>query len=262
MSKFVEMLEKTRDMTPEPMGFGAARHSKRNPSIVLIGQASADDLEKNAKLADAQADAILLTVATSNEKALENASTVLKDKLWGVRVGSVTEQQAASLKEKGCDFIVFDPENTEAAVLNDEVLGKIIAVNSEIDEDTGQALHLLSIDCAMFTSDESLTPLTVQRLLDIEIVRGIVGKMFIMSAPADLGKSELEALRNGGVAGLVVNLSAAEDIANTKKTIDSLPRRPDRGRGGLMAQAPTAGFGAFASANAPDEEEDDEDDEE
>ena len=261
MSKFVDMLEKTGEDIPEPLGFGAARNVKRNPSVLLIGQTSADELEKNSGMADAETDAIMLTMATSNEMALDGVSDALKDKVWGVRVGSVNEEQAASLKDKGCDFIVFDPENTAAAVLNDEDLGKIIAISSEITEDEGQAIHMLAVDCALFTPTESLTPLTVQRLIDIEIIRGIVGKMFIMSGPTDLGKSELESLRNGGVAGLVVNLANADGIAKTKEAIDSLPRRPDRARGGLIAQAPAAGFAAFASSNDPDEE-DDEDDEE
>lgn len=262
MSKFVEMLEKTGDDPSKPLGFGAAKNVKKIPTILLIGQTSAADLEKNSKLADAQTDAILLIVPTSNESALDSISGLLKDKLWGVRVGSVSEEQAASFKEKGCDFIVFDPENTAAAVLNDDELGKIIAINSELSEDEGQAIHMLAVDCALFTPNESVKPLTVQRLIDIEVIRGIVGKMFIMSSPADLGKSELEALRNAGVAGLVINLDAAEDIAKTREAIDSLPRRPDSSRGGMMAQAPTAGFAAFAASSDPDPEQEEEEEEE
>jgi hypothetical protein len=262
MSKFVELLEKTGELIPEPLGFGTSRNVKSNPSMLLIGQASAEDLEKDPNLADAKIDAIVVIVAPANEKALDKVSEALKDKLWGVRVGSVSGEQAANFKKKGCDFIVFDPENTSAGLLNDEDLGKIIAINSELDEDQGQAIHMLSVDCALFTPAESVSPLTVQRLIDIEVIRGMVGMMFIMSSPTDLGKDELEALRNGGVAGLVVNLKASDDIAKTKEAIDDLPRRPGRGKGTLMAQAPTAGFSAFASANEPDEEEDDEDDEE
>lgn len=262
MSKFVELLEKTGEVTPEPLGFGTSKKAKTNPSMLLIGQASAEDLEKDSKLADAKTDAIVVVVAPANEKALDKVSEALKDKLWGVRVGSVSDEQAANFKEKGCDFIVFDPENTSAGLLNDEDMGKIIAINSELDEDQGQAIHMLSVDCALFTPAESVSPLTVQRLIDIEVIRGMVGMMFIMSTPADLGKAELEALRNGGVAGLVVNLKSADDIAKTKEAIDDLPRRPGRGKGGLMAQAPAAGFAAFATASEPDEEDDEEDDEE
>ncbi|MCI0791592.1 MAG: hypothetical protein J4O02_07470, partial [Chloroflexi bacterium] len=74
MSKFVEMLEKTGDDPSKPLGFGAAKNVKKIPTILLIGQASAADLEKNSRLADAQTDAILLTVATSNESALDSIS--------------------------------------------------------------------------------------------------------------------------------------------------------------------------------------------
>lgn len=261
MSKFVEMLEKTEEITSEPLGFGTSRKAKSSPTILIIGQASADDLAKNAQLADSEADAILLTVAMSNEKALDAVGETLKDKLWGVRVGSISEEQAASLKDKGCDFIVFDPENTAASLLNDEDMGKVIAISSGLDEDQGQAIHMMAIDCALFTPEESVTPLTVQRLIDIEVIRGLVGKMFLMTAPADLGKADLESLRNGGVSGLVIGLAEADGIAKTKETIQDLPRRPGRSRSGLMAQAPSAGFAAFATSDEPDEEDDEEEEE-
>ena len=76
--------------------------------------------------------------------------------------------------------------------------------------------------------------------------------------------SDLEALKNAGIAGMVMNLSSQEDIAKAKEAIDSIPHRPpkSRGRGRYNAQAPTAGFVAASQQEAPDHEHDDEEDDE
>jgi hypothetical protein len=262
MSKFIEMLEKTSESAPSPLGFGASsRRGAVNPPVVLIGQITADELDKNPKLLESEADVILLTLTSSDEKAVNGVSDALKGRLWGVRVGAISEEQAASLKEKGCDFVVFDPENTAAAVLNDDDLGKIIAVSSDLDESAGQAISGLHIDCALLSPSESLLPLTVQKLIDIEMIRGLVGKYFVMAAPSEIARAELESFKNANIAGIVVNLSSAGEISRIKKAINDLPRRKPgaRSRRGLMAQAPTAGFAALSRGNEHDDDDDEDD---
>ena len=94
MSKFVDMLDKTHDTTPAPLGFGAARRQgDRNPSIVLVGQATPEDIGGNASIADAKVDAILLSLTSSDIKTIDGVSDTLKGKLWGIRVGAISEEQ-------------------------------------------------------------------------------------------------------------------------------------------------------------------------
>lgn len=263
MSKFVEMLNKTHDTTPAPLGFGAARRQgNKNPQIVLLGQATLEDLSGNASIADGKVDAILLSLTSSDSKTLDGVSDTLKDKLWGVRVGAISEEQAKGFKDMGCDFIVFDAESTSAAVLNDDDLGKVIALPPDLEEEMGHAIHGLSVDCVLYSPIESILPLTVQGLIEIEMVRGRVGKQFVMSAPANLSKSDLEALRNANISGLIVSLSATDDISATKDAIMDLPQiKADSSGDRLIAQAPSAGFASLARSNEPDEDDDDEDDE-
>ena len=56
------------------------------------------------------------------------------------------KKQAKRLKEKGCDFVIFDIGETSASVLNDEDLGKLIVVKPGLKDDLAHALHALSID--------------------------------------------------------------------------------------------------------------------
>ncbi len=265
MSKLIEMLDKTTESSPSPLGFGAASgRIPANPTIVLIGQASAEEVNGNAALADSKADAVLVTMTSLDGTVLDGVQKALKDRLWGVRVGSLSEDQASRLKEKGCDFVVFDPENTAAAVLNDQDLGSIIAVNADLDEETGGAITGLSLDAAIYAPGESILPLTVQRLIDVQLVRDLVGKHFLISIPAGMTASDLEALRGAGIAGMVMNLSSQEDIAGTQDAISKIPhRRPkSRGSGRYRAQAPSAGFVAASEHDHPDQDDDDDEDDE
>lgn len=265
MSKLIELLDKTTESSSSPLGFGAASgRVPSNPAIVLIGQASADEVNGNPALSDSKADAVIVTVSSLDGSALDGIQKALKDRLWGVRVGALNEEQASQLKEKGCDFVVFDPENTAAAVLNDQDLGAIIAVNADLDEETGGAITGLSLDAAIYAPGESILPLTVQRLIEVQLVRDLVGKHFLISIPAGMTTSDLEALKGAGIAGMVMNLSSQEDIAKTKEAIGEIPhRRPkSRDRGGYRAQAPTAGFVAAAQQDDHEHDHDDDDDEE
>ncbi len=262
MSKLIELLDKTTDASPSPLGFGAASgRIAANPSIVLIGQAASDEVKGDPTLADSKADAFLVTMTSLDSNALDGIQKALKDRLWGVRVGALSEEQASQLKKQGCDFVVFDPENTAAAVLNDQDLGSIIAVNADLDEETGGAITGLSIDAAIYAPGESILPLTIQRLIEVQLVRDLVGKHFLISIPAGMTTSDLEVLKNAGISGMVMNLSSQEDIAKAKEAISRIPyRRPrSRDRGRYSVQAPTAGFVPTSQRDIPDD--DDEDDE-
>lgn len=257
MSRLIEMLDKTQSAS-EAIGFAASRRSAANPSIALIGRATAGELADNPALADAPADAVLVTLDASDAAAVGRVSAALKNAVWGARVGSVSAADARALKDAGCDFIVFDAEDTAAAALNDGDIGKILAFDPEtpdFSEDAARAVRTLDIDGALFTPPDGLLPLTVQRLLNIQAARALVRRRSVLTAPTDLAAPDLEALRNAGIVGLVVSLAAA-DLARMRDAIAGLPRRrsPRGGRG--TAQAPAAGF----ARNAPPDDDDDFDD--
>lgn len=253
MSRLTDLLDKTQTSAPG-IGFAASRQASATPSIALIGRITAAELAENPSLADAPADALLVTLDASDSSAVERVEQALKDKMWGARVGSAGPDDAVALKEARCDFIVFDAEGTSAAVLNDDELGKVIAVgfdDPEFDEDEAKAIRTLDIDCALLTPPEGLLPLTVQKLLSIQVMRATVRKRSILTAPAELGKAELETLRNVGVVGIAVSLAdAGEETQRLKDDIASLPRR--RPQGSRSSSSPSVGFGGGSSSSEDD----------
>ena len=257
MSRLTELLDKTQTASPG-IGFAASRQAAATPSVALIGRVTAIELAEDTGLSDSVADALLVTLDASDNTAVGRVGDALKDRLWGARVGSVSADDANTLKEAGCDFIVFDAEGTSAAVLNDDDLGKVIAVgfdDPDFDEDEAKAIRTLDIDCALLTPPDGILPLTVQKLLSIQAARAAVRKRSILAAPSELGKSELETLRNAGIAAIAVSVAdAGQETQRIKEDIANLPRR--RPQGGRGSSSPSVGFGGGSSST--DDYDDDE----
>lgn len=257
MSKLLEMLEKAGQPSLTPIGFGAAvRREEVPPSIVLIGRTSAADLTKKGT-AEANVDAILVSLGSLDDKALDAASDALGERLWGIETDAVGRDAVENLKEKGCDFVVFNPEKTEAALLTDEDLGKVMPVGPDVDEDTGRAISGLPIDCVMYSPHEGLLPLTVKKLMKVRVARGLVGKHFLMTAPPDLETPDLDAFRKAGVIGLVMDLTAPDALNRTKEAIAKLPRRKqgEDGRGEIIPRVPSALAPSSRDSDSPDEDD-------
>ena len=256
MSRLTELLDKTQSATPG-IGFAASRQATADPTIALIGRVTAAELVEDAGLAKSTVDAMLVTLDASDSSSVQGVSKALGERLWGARVGSMAADDASVLKEAGCDFIVFDAEGTSAAVLNDDDLGSVIAVgfdDPEFDEDEAKAIRTLDIDCALLTSPDGLFPLTVQKLLSIQAMRATVRKQSILTAPPELGKSELETLRNAGVAAIAVSLAeAGGEIQRIKRDILDLPRR--RSQSSRGQSSPAVGFGGGSSNDEYDDDE-------
>jgi hypothetical protein len=244
MSKLTDLLDKTQSVSPG-IGFAGSRQSAAIPSIALIGRITAAELAEDTSLADSPLDALLVTLDASDSAAVGRVGDTLGDRLWGARVGSASADDAVALREAGCDFVVFDAEGTSAAVLNDDDLGKVIAVGfdePEFDEEEAKAIRTLDIDCALLTPPDGLMPLTVQKLLSIQKMRSTVRKRTVLNVPTDTGKAELETLRNAGVAAIAIALvDAGGETQRIKDDIANLPRR--RGQGGRGSSSPSVGFG-------------------
>ncbi len=228
MSKLMQMLEKVELQAPPPLGFGRSRADSAPPSIAIMGRLTPNELAKSKGLADAPVDAFLLKLTEWKDGSLDKASKTLKDRLWGVELGTVDTETAAKLREAGCDFVVFEVEGSAAGLLGDEGLGKLMTTGPGITEEMARAIHGLPIDGVAFTPDGDLNPLTIKKLMDIEAERSLVDGAFVMATPVDLDPSDLEAFRNAGITGLLVALTSAKEVTALKDAIGKLPRRPEK----------------------------------
>lgn len=259
MSKLIDMLDRVGQQSPTPIGFGpASRRSEGAPSMLLIGQLAGAQLSRNTTLSEAQVDALLVTLDSRDKRAIDRTAKTVTGRLWGARVSGLEEEQAQQLKAAGCDYVIFDAEATVASVLTDEELGKIIAVGPDLNEDVARAIQELPIDAILFSPQEELLPLTVQKLIDMQIVRGLVDKPFVIATPPELTPPELQAFRNADIAGLMFELSSTDHVAEMREALSNLPRRKPRARprGAIVPQVPAG----LARQDQGGEEEDDDND--
>jgi hypothetical protein len=258
VSSFIDLLEKTGQRLPSPLGFGAsARNDQGPPDIVLIGRVMADALVADAELAGGDIDALLVAIGKADKKTVRSVSKAAGKRLWGVQPVGLDAEQVERLKEAGCDFLVLNPGTTSAAVLDDEDLGKFIPVDSKLEEGVARAIHDLPIDGALFGA-EQLLPLTVEKLIDLQLVRGLIDGPFILSVPQEIGRADLLSLRNADVNGLVLDLSKSDKITTLRDTIAGLPQR--RSRPSISSSPLVPQYGTAFSAPSHDHEHDDDGD--
>ena len=263
MSKLIDRLQKLGEPTAAPLGFGAASRENEGPlSLVLIGAATLVEIRQSPELLDAHVEALAVSVDLSEEGLANDLieSDKDRDRLWGVRANAANEDQAKQLKEAGYDFLIFDAEDTAAAVLNDEDLGKLLDVGHELDEEVARAIHDLPIDGVMFSPRGDLLPLTVKKLIDIQMVRGLVDKPLIMAATSSLGQADLEALRDAGIGGLVVQLSEGDAIGALRESIAALPRRKSSATARPFVALLTTPTEQASPGSGGDEDDDDDND--
>ena len=244
MSSFIDLLSKVGERAPSPMGFGASKRGDQEaPAIALIGRITSGALEADPELASADVDALLVDIGKATKKAIGAVSKAAGDRLWGVQANGLTDEQLAQLKEAGCDFIILEPASSPASILDDEDIGKFIPVDADLEEGVARAMHDLPIDGAVFGVEEML-PLTVQKLIDLQLVRGLVAGPFLATVPLDIGRGDLISLRTADVNGLVLSLTNADEIVTLRKAIADLPRRKNGPSNSSMALVPpySAGF--------------------
>ena len=222
------MLMKVDDQAPAPMGFGLRKAERRSAKALAIAGTVAPSGLTRAKAAVKSVDAVLLNSTDKDQKTLDKAAAKLSDELWGVRGGTVSAEQARHLAEMGCDFIVFDAEGSSAALLDIEDIGKVVTIGDDLDDDTARSIAGIPIDAVLYTPGELDLPLTVGGLLAISRVRGLLDLPYIMVVSGAVTGDDIAALRNVGIAGLVMDLAASDDIASTAKAITNLPRKKHR----------------------------------
>ena len=237
------------------MGFGAAaRRDDVSRSMLLLGTVTLRGMYRVSTVRKKLVDALLITLDSEESKELTDNADSLEGLLWGVSVSGIDQERIATLKEAGCDFVVFD-SSANAAVLNDEDLGKIMRVGKDLSEGSAAAINDLPIDGALFTTDDLRLPLSVKDLIDIESVRGMLGKPFMVDVPTDLSTPELEVIRDTGTAALAVDV-LSKAVRELAERVDSLkPKRHRSGRRDELTPSVPLGTSVDFFQDGDDEED-------
>ncbi len=239
MSKLVDLIRRMNQRSPQSIGFGAATGRDESPqAILLIGLVSDADLAKNPKLANAEVGAILVD---SGGGALSDAlSKAMDGRLWGAGLAGFDQAGIDALLEQGCDFVVYDPATTSSAVVDADDLGSFIVVSKDLDRDTARGIAGIETSGSFLMADVVGTPVTVQGLIELQKVRGLLEGPFVAAAPDSPTAGDLTALSRMGVSGITVALGDSKAIKALNAGIKEVrPKRPGSGNTGRTALAPS-----------------------
>lgn len=238
MSKFIDKLNSVMRGGMPALGFRAGG-AQPHPRMLLVAQVA-------AKAGIAGADAVILL----GGKAPKPSGKAKSDVPWGGWLKEATAPAVKQLGEAGADFVVFSQDSAARAVLEAEKPGKVVAVAPELDAGLMRAADDLPVDAVLITDEKP--SLSWEKLMLFRRAVNLLSKPVLVTVSPDIAASELQALCDAGVAGVVV---ASAELAGLRKAIDKLtPPKAAKGRSNAPA-LPRMGGGEVAAEEA-DEDED------
>ena len=163
------------------------------------------------------------------------------------------EEVEKSIKS-GADFIIL-PANGEV-LPPDKKIGKILQIEASITDVLLRTVSELPVDAVLLTEEkENGLGLTWKRLMLIQRFSSLLNKPLLIEVLPDVTDTELQAIWEAGVSGVIVTADAeqaAAIIPNLRKVIDKLSFPAKRKREKSLAIVPHI-------ENKPEEPKEDDD---
>jgi hypothetical protein len=260
MSKLIDALKKQSQAAPQPMGFRTSQKVEIPLKMMIIAR-----VEKGAEniiqesFEGANAVLFRLEAPQFTAKTIQKTVKPLQDLPWGVMLEDDNGKQTAALVAAGCDFVVFSAASPVTAVPEDEKTGKILYVESSMDDGLLMTVNRLPVDAAMVSDTPEGTSLVWHQLMIYQHMATFINKPLIVPVPADISEPELKALWNAGIDAVMVDTDPAK-AGSLKELGDIAAKLPPRALpkpGKVSVTLPRSAQGAQPEA-PPDEEEEEE----
>ena len=277
-SKFLERLDEIREGQPARLGFGAAR-AQRTPGMALVvdvGDWMTADLESAVDLspdaiivsgpaaagvgpADAEAIGGLIDGVNWGALAGADLSSVADSDILGAWAAAGLSAADADLWRKyGADLIVFSLRNTALAAVTSRDAARILKLSNSKSPEDLRDIAPLPVDAVLITLNGDPADWKLQDLAAVTRVSGRVGKHVLVRAYGIPAPGILEALRDAGVIGLVIDLSPGIDaIKKLQADLLDLPKPGARRRSRPSAILPGSVYAPRRPAPADDPDDDD-----
>lgn len=225
MSKLSKKIMKMQRHDAGGFGFGAHREQ---PRAMVLGALIEDAAGITAAL-EAGAD---IVVVGGKDPARTIAAAGAKDAAVGALVDGLDAAGADALNAAGCDFVVSSLTNTEAAAVDTDRMGQVIAHDGVLDDTTLRALAPMGLD-AIFVNSE-MGAMTLMQQLDLVRVASFASTPLMVTVAADAGIAALRVLRDSGTAVVVVptgtKAAAITELGERLRQVPTSKRGRDNGR--------------------------------
>ena len=242
MGKLADLIRQARSGGGRPMGFGAARGRAAGPAGGLVIAAVGD--------APNGADLLVRSVEALDARSL--APIVAKAAVpLGIETPTIDRAALNAAQEAGVDFVLAPLAGAMADALTPRALDCILRIDPAAPAETLRALGTLRV--ALLALPALPVPLSVEAVVQVRRVAMLSGLPLAVPVSPDLEAGSLEALRDAGVALLLVDGPTPDQAAALRERIAALPS-PERRRDRAAVLLPGT------SEPADDEDDDDQPD--
>jgi len=228
MSKLTALLRRTTRTEPAPMGFTVAAGRAKNSAMLVTLSLDDLSLERAKAAAAAGVDSILLTKGDLQDDAdAIRALTAVVSVPCGLRVNGRGASPAAA-HGLGLDYLRIEDDSSPAALLLDEETGYVLAVDEQAPDTFLRILETMPFD-ALYAG--SVGPsFSIRRQIELRRLSGFSRKPLFVQVEDGMRPSDLEALRDSGVAAVLLEADDKLDerISALRRAIEQVPPRQRR----------------------------------
>ena len=260
-SALIKLLRQSGRARPRSLGFGRDRDDEKQPAaLVLVAQVDGLDAAAARSAVEAGAAAVAFTVGATDAAdagRLGEAVAACGAAAPGVVFGPDAELSVdlpAKLAEAKIDFLIASVHRAPAALLGEEKIARIPAIDASHPPALVRALGDMDVDALCVSPPRrrrNAGELTVYDLMHYRGVAELARPPILVVAEQTIRPEDLQALRDVGVDGLVLplarfggQLSAFRDaVAKVKIQRRRAAAAEDRGGAFLPRSLPAAASG-------------------
>jgi len=223
MSRLADRIKRAARPGSAPMGFGVA--TERRPSLTLLCLLRLDK-EQVSKVGDAAAgvaDAVI--ISGLDEDKLGQAIKKMGDLPVGLRLESAERAAVASARAAGADFVLLDEGASAEAVL-EEGVGLVLSVGTDTGDTELRVLAGLPLEALEVPAVGE--PLTLRGMLELRRLSMFSQTPLLVEVQPDVGASRLQALREAGAVGVILDGKHTDKLTALREAVLSLPPRGRR----------------------------------
>ena len=226
------------------MGFGEQKENgKLKPLLVLcLREVDLKELPQD-KIG---ADAVIIGSAGIKKGELKAFIKSSTGATWGGWLKEAGSGEVKEAEEAGFDFIAFNENSASGSVLENSNLGRIIELDTSLDEGLFKTIGSLPVDAVLISGDYiNERRFNWHNLMLLKRFAGMLPQPIVVTIPDSLSDSELKALWDMGVDGFALQLKegkSLEILNQVIKQVDAIkwPRRHDKSKKGALL--PGVGF--------------------
>ncbi len=226
MSKFIEILTRSSQAAPQPIGFRTSQALQPKHRIQLVAAVTKSTPEALTDYVTG-ADAALLKTPGPVPAAstLKKITSATPDIPWGIWLEEASQDELKKALKSCCDFVIF-PAKAALATPPDDNIGTVIQIDTSIAEGPLRTVNDLPIDAVLVTlQPEKDGHFTWHQLMLLQRFAGIITTPMLVSIPYGADNDELQLFQDSGIDGVVIETGPDQpsgEVNRLRQAIDSL----------------------------------------